>query len=203
MSFRVPSPAAAAELQNHAAKFDFAIRKAAWRKKARRDFFDKPGRGMPRPAPHGRPVLSSIKTIASVAAVSDRLAGWHYLRHKFIGAMPQVCHSEERSDVGISQYHVGSWESYRRNRDCLPEIATSAAPPRNDNSGGRCRFGDSPYESFVQRRERHAAPLQWLVRSAKCHQTYKPRRDRFRFNGGRYESAVPSRDCHGRKAPSQ
>ena len=91
---------------------------------------------MPRPAPHGRPVLSSIKTIASVAAVSDRLAGWHYLRHKFIGAMPQVCHSEERSDVGISQYHVGSWESYRRNRDCLPEIATSAAPPRNDNSGG-------------------------------------------------------------------
>ena len=159
---------------------------------------------MPRPAPHGRPVLSSIKTIASVAAVSDRLAGWHYLRHKFIGAMPQVCHSEERSDVGISQYHVGSWESYRRNRDCLPEIATSAAPPRNDNSGGpRCRFGDSPYESFVQRRERHAAPLQWLVRSAKCHQTCKPRRDRFRFNGSRYESAVPSRDCHGRKAPSQ
>ena len=61
--------------------------------------------------------------------------------------------------------------------------------------GGRCRFGDSPYESFVQRRERHAAPLQWLVRSAKCHQTYKPRRDRFRFNGSRYESAVPSRDC--------
>ena len=90
---------------------------------------------MPRPAPHGRPVLSSIKTIASVAAVSDRLAGWHYLRHKFIGAMPQVCHSEERSDVGISQYHVGSWESYRRNRDCLPEIATGAKRPRNDKSG--------------------------------------------------------------------
>ena len=92
------------------------------------------------PAPRGRPVLGSIKTIASVAAVSDRLAGWHYLRHKFIGAMPQVCHSEERSDVGISQYHVGSWESYRRNRDCLPEIATSAAPPRNDNSGGPVPF---------------------------------------------------------------
>ena len=63
--------------------------------------------------------------------------------------------------------------------------------------GGRCRFGDSPYESFVQRRARLSAPLQWLVRSAKCHQTYKPRRDRFRFNGSRYESAVPSRDCRG------
>jgi hypothetical protein len=32
VSFRVPSPAAAAELQNHATKFDFAILKAAWRK---------------------------------------------------------------------------------------------------------------------------------------------------------------------------
>ena len=32
VSFHVPSPAAAAELQNHAAKFDFAILKAAWRK---------------------------------------------------------------------------------------------------------------------------------------------------------------------------
>ena len=51
--------------------------------------------------------LRLVKTIASVAAVSDRLAGWHYLRHKFIGAMPQVCHSEERSDVGISQYLAG------------------------------------------------------------------------------------------------
>ena len=32
----------------------------------------------------------------------ERHAGWHYLRHKFIGQGPQVCHSEERSDVGIS-----------------------------------------------------------------------------------------------------
>ena len=35
----------------------------------------------------------------------------------------QICHSEERSDVGISQYPAASWESYRRNRECLPEIA--------------------------------------------------------------------------------
>ena len=32
VSFRVKSPAAAAELQNHDTKIDFAIRKAAWRK---------------------------------------------------------------------------------------------------------------------------------------------------------------------------
>ena len=35
----------------------------------------------------------------------------------------QICHCEERSDVAISQYRVGSQEDYRRNRDCLPEIA--------------------------------------------------------------------------------
>ena len=36
------------------------------------------------------------------------------------------CHCEERSDVAISQYTVASWESHRRKRNCLPEIATSA-----------------------------------------------------------------------------
>ena len=34
-----------------------------------------------------------------------------------------MCHCEERSDVAISQYRAGSQEDYRRNRDCLPEIA--------------------------------------------------------------------------------
>ena len=28
--------------------------------------------------------------------------------------------------MAISQYRAGSQEDYRRNRDCLPEIATSA-----------------------------------------------------------------------------
>ena len=47
-------------------------------------------------------------------------------------------------------------------------------------SGGGCHFNDSLCESFVQHREGHAPPLQWRV----------PR------NGGRYGTAVPSRDCH-------
>ena len=50
----------------------------------------------------------------------------------------QNCHSEERSDVGISQYPAASWESDRQNRNCLPEIATGAKRPRNDKSGGQC-----------------------------------------------------------------
>ena len=37
-----------------------------------------------------------------------------------------TCHCEERSDVAISQYPAGQQESHRRNRNCLPEIATSA-----------------------------------------------------------------------------
>ena len=59
-----------------------------------------------------------------------------------------MCHCEERSDVAISQYRVGSQEDYRRNRDCLPEIAPQGhflalraqrrhvglRPPRNDKS---------------------------------------------------------------------
>ena len=56
-----------------------------------------------------------------------------------------MCHCEERSDVAISQYPAGSWDSNRRNRKCLPEIApqghflalraqgaTAPLGPRND-----------------------------------------------------------------------
>ena len=46
-----------------------------------------------------------------------------------------TCHSEERSDVGISQYPAASRESYQRNRNCLHEIATALSGPRNDKSG--------------------------------------------------------------------
>ena len=54
-----------------------------------------------------------------------------------------------------------------------------------DPVGGGCHFNDSLCESFVQHREVHAPPLQWRV----------PR------NGGRYGTAVPSRDCSPRALP--
>ena len=38
--------------------------------------------------------------------------------------------------MGISQYHVGSLESHRRNCSCLHEIATAPLGPRNDKSVG-------------------------------------------------------------------
>ena len=40
--------------------------------------------------------------------------------------------------MAISQFPAASWESYRRNRNCLPEIATAPLGPRNDTSGGYC-----------------------------------------------------------------
>ena len=48
----------------------------------------------------------------------------------------QICHCEERSDVAISQNPTGQQGSHRRNRNCLPEIATAPLGPRNDKLGG-------------------------------------------------------------------
>jgi len=39
-----------------------------------------------------------------------------------------------QADAAISQYPTSSQESRRRNRNCLPEIATGAKRPRNDKS---------------------------------------------------------------------
>ena len=47
----------------------------------------------------------------------------------------QICHCEERSDVAISQNPTGQQGSHRRNRNCLPEIATAPLGPRNDKLG--------------------------------------------------------------------
>ena len=38
---------------------------------------------------------------------------------------PDVSLRGPEGAVAISQYQVGMWESHRRNRSCLPEIATS------------------------------------------------------------------------------
>ena len=102
---------------------------------------------------------------------------------------PLTCHSEERSDVGISCRQL----RFRRWLSCDPagycEIATGAKRPRNDKSGsiaplnschqycqpawrslsaatdaiGAYHFIGSHYESAASRRERHAAPLQHYI----------------------------------------
>ena len=79
-----------------------------------------------------------------------------------------MCHSEERSDVGISQYPFGSQGNLRRKRNCLPEIATAPLGPRNDKplaftvlsaacTGRQYRAGSGmplPYNGRCMHRER-------------------------------------------------
>ena len=105
--------------------------------------------------------IKQYAPIASVVALSERLAGWQVIgQHRRPyppcrgGALPlpalhcrpvqAVVKMVMASDlslrgrfapVAISQYPVGSWGSYRRNRSCRPEIATAPSGPRNDKSG--------------------------------------------------------------------
>ncbi len=82
-----------------------------------------------------RPVASAAAIPAqpagreeNVAAVSDRPVGGAFNGRKALvhRCTRLTCHSEERSDVAISQNTAGQLGSHRRNRNCLPEIATSA-----------------------------------------------------------------------------
>ena len=73
--------------------------------------------------------------IASVAALSERHAGWHYLRHKFIGArLPSLSFRGAKRRGNLLQP-----VTFSPRPTCYStwycEIATSAAPPRNDTSG--------------------------------------------------------------------
>ena len=88
-------------------------------------------------------LLKRCAPSASVAALSERHAGWHYLRHKFIGARPPSLSFRGAKRRGNLAVPAGSWESYRQNRNCLPEIATGAKRPRNDTSG-KCLGAPAP-----------------------------------------------------------
>ena len=75
--------------------------------------------------------------IASVAAFPERLVGGTFNRRSALvhHRTTLTCHSEERSDVGIScrQLRFRRWLSYDPTGCC--EIATAPLGPRNDNSG--------------------------------------------------------------------
>ena len=83
--------------------------------------------------------------------------------------------------MAISQYPAASWESYRRKRNCLPEIATGAKRPRNDKSGSRCHFNGGPFESAALRRARLSAPLHWPVQFGSAFPRLHPKGTSSRF----------------------
>ena len=74
----------------------------------------------------------------------------------------------------------------RRNRNCLPEIATGAKRPRNDNSDSLAPLNHCCNTCSCQRRSVSAA----TDAIGAC-----------RFNGGLYGLQVPSRDCTPRALP--
>ena len=73
-------------------------------------------------------LLKRCAPIASVAALPERHAGQQHVAHGFCGVTPPELSLRGRfAPVAISQYLAGLWESCRRNRNCLHEIATSAS----------------------------------------------------------------------------
>ena len=74
----------------------------------------------------------------------------------------------------------------RRNRNCLPEIATGAKRPRNDNSDSLAPLNHCCNTCSCQRRSVSAA----TDAIGAC-----------RINGGLYGLQVPSRDCTPRALP--
>ena len=96
----------------------------------------------------------------------ERHAGWHYLRHKFIGArLPNLSFRGAKRRGNLLQS-----VTFSPRPTCYStwycEIATSAAPARNDTSGSAevhqstsaVKF--SPYRALAERRYRR----NWFVR---------------------------------------
>ena len=84
--------------------------------------------------------------------------------------------------VAISQYPAASWESYRRKRNCLPEIATSACGLLAMTSLGALHIRRKYLQICSCQRRSLTAATDAI--------------GAYRFHGGLYKSAVPSRDCH-------
>ena len=85
--------------------------------------------------PNGLPI-KTCRPIASVAAVSDRHAGWRRLQHGFYGVRPPSL-SLRGGQRPTWQSQAGTYESAGAflcsSQSC--EIATAPAEPRNDKSG--------------------------------------------------------------------
>ena len=113
-----------------------------------------------------RASIITYKPIASVAALSERHGGWQYLRHEFYGArFPSLSFRGAKRRGNLLQP-----VTFSPRPTCYStwycEIATSAAPPRNDTSGSAevhkstsaVKF--SPYRALAERRYRR----NWFVR---------------------------------------
>ena len=75
---------------------------------------------------------------------------------------------------------------------CLPEIATGAKRPRNDNLGGIYHFNDSLYGRQVRRRARHASPLLFHTYRSGGQMSFSAEKTG-RFSGKKFQKALAFR----------
>ena len=68
--------------------------------------------------------MPSCGLIPLYKALAERHADWQLLRYAFCGVkLSDLSLRGPNGAVAISQDPTESWESHRRNRNCLPEIA--------------------------------------------------------------------------------
>ena len=113
------------------------------RRKASRFVIARPRRGRGNLGKAAALVVQGRRARENVAALSERHAGWQWLRHKFSGAKPpDLSLRGPEGAVAISQNPVESWESSGEIVTAFPRLPRRCAP-RNDTSGW-CRGAPAP-----------------------------------------------------------
>ncbi len=106
---------------------------------------------------------------------------------------PEICSCQWRSLTAATDA-IGLYvlSAAGTNRQCLPEIATGAKRPRNDNLGGIYHFNDSLYGRQVRRRARHASPLLFHTYRSGGQMSFSAEKTG-RFSGKKFQKALAFR----------
>ena len=106
---------------------------------------------------------------------------------------PEICSCQWRSLTAATDA-IGLYvlSAAGTNRQYLPEIATGAKRPRNDNLGGIYHFNDSLYGRQVRRRARHASPLLFHTYRSGGQMSFSAEKTG-RFSGKKFQKALAFR----------
>ena len=106
---------------------------------------------------------------------------------------PEICSCQWRS-LTAATGAIGLYVLSAAGTDCkcLPEIATGAKRPRNDNLGGIYHFNDSLYGRQVRRRARHASPLLFHTYRSSGQMSFSAEKTG-RFSGKKFQKALAFR----------
>ena len=106
---------------------------------------------------------------------------------------PEICSCQWRSLTAATDA-IGLYVLSAAGTDCkcLPEIATGAKRPRNDNLGGIYHFNDSLYGRQVRRRARRASPLLFHTYRSSGQMSFSAEKTG-RFSGKKFQKALAFR----------